>query len=238
MKMKKIILFNVIAVAVALSACGNQASEKQKTEEAPQVVQRNVASELPPPDSAGNITDKGFKNGDVLFQVSTGPLMLPLQSATASRWTHCGVVWTKKNGDVIVVEANSGVEMTPINDWIASGENGKYLHMRIKNGSGSLTKEQEDAMFNRMKSMKGKPYDTKYMWSDEKYYCSELVWKVYQAAGIELCSPKKIKEYELGSAEVIAAMEKKWGSKIPMEEPAVSPGLIADSPLLVKINEN
>ena len=34
---------------------------------------------------------------------------------------------------------------------------------------------------------KGKPYDQYFGWSDEKIYCSELVWKMYKSAlGMEL----------------------------------------------------
>lgn len=29
---------------------------------------------------------------------------------------------------------------------------------------------------------KGKPYDIYFEWSDDKIYCSELVWKIYKHA--------------------------------------------------------
>ncbi len=56
--------------------------------------------------------------------------------------------------------------------------------------------------------LKGKPYDTTFEWSDNKIYCSELVWKIYQrGAGIEIGKLQRLKEFDLSNAIVKAIMK-------------------------------
>ena len=41
-------------------------------------------------------------------------------------------------------------------------------------------------------SFRGRPYDLTFEWSDERIYCSELVWKIYERAlGIEIGPPQR-----------------------------------------------
>ena len=55
----------------------------------------------------------------------------------------------------------------------------------------ALTDNQKSKMLHKIRSMMGKRYDHGYVWDDSKIYCSELVWKAYDAAGIQLSTPKK-----------------------------------------------
>ena len=50
---------------------------------------------------------------------------------------------------------------------------------------------------------KGKKYDIKFEWDDNKIYCSELIWKVYQrSTGIELCKLGKLKDFDFSKPTV------------------------------------
>jgi uncharacterized protein YycO len=83
---------------------------------------------------------------------------------------------------------------------------------------------------------KGKPYDTTFEWSDNRIYCSELVWKIYKrAAGIEIGKLQKLKEFDLSDARVKEIMKKRYPNKIPTQEIVISPAAIFDSELLVTI---
>lgn len=95
-------------------------------------------------------------------------------------------------------------------------------------------------VIEKMKSMGeeliGKKYDIYFEWSDERIYCSELVWKIYkEALGVEIGPLKKLKEFDLTHERVKSIMKKRYGDNIPLEETVISPGDIFDSEKLVTI---
>lgn len=74
------------------------------------------------------------------------------------------------------------------------------------------------------------------MWSDQQIYCSELVWKIYQrGAGVELCALRPLDDFDLSAPVVRQVMQQRYGDKVPLKEPMVSPGDLFDSPLLVEV---
>ena len=87
--------------------------------------------------------------------------------------------------------------------------------------------------------MNKKDYDLYFEWSDDKIYCSELVWKIYkEGANIELCKPKKLKEFNLEHPKVQKIMKQRYGSKIPYDEKVIAPSQLYESNLLETIFEN
>ena len=85
----------------------------------------------------------------------------------------------------------------------------------------------------------GKNYDLTFEWSDNKIYCSELIWKVYQrSTGIEIGKLQKLSEFDLKNEIVMKKMTERYGDKIPMNEIVISPSAIFDSELLTTIKEN
>jgi uncharacterized protein YycO len=85
----------------------------------------------------------------------------------------------------------------------------------------------------------GKNYDLAFEWSDDKIYCSELIWKVYQrATGIEIGKLQKLSEFDLTNEIVKKKMKERYGDKIPMNEIVISPSSIFDSELLITVKAN
>ena len=128
--------------------------------------------------------------------------------------------------------------MTPFNEWIQHGKDSKYVVKRLKNASAELT----PTIFSKVKACgekyKGKSYDLYFGWSDEKIYCSELVWKIYkQGANIEVGKLQKLKEFDLSSKEVKAIIKERYGDNIPLDETVISPQSIFDSELLVTVKD-
>jgi hypothetical protein len=75
-------------------------------------------------------------------------------------------------------------------------------------------------------------------WSDDRIYCSELVWKIYQRAlGVELGALQKIKEFNLKDPAVQQKMKERYGAHVPLEEPAISPVSMFGSSRLVTVLE-
>jgi hypothetical protein len=79
----------------------------------------------------------------------------------------------------------------------------------------------------------GKPYDYGFSWDDQRLYCSELVWNIYErSTGLRLGEPRPLKEYDLGFPAVRSKLKERYGDKIPLEEPIISPVALFDCDLL------
>jgi hypothetical protein len=179
-----------------------------------------------------------IKEGDIIFHASKSLQSKPIQLATKSKYSHCGIIY-KKGSAFYVYEAVGPVKLTPIKEWIARGKNNSYVIKRLKNSENLIT---PDVLANMKKvgdQLKGKPYDTTFEWSDNKIYCSELVWKIYQrGAGIEIGKLQRLKEFDLSDANVKAIMKKRYRGEIPAEEIVISPGALFNSNLLVTVKED
>ena len=128
----------------------------------------------------------GYNQGDILFQESKSSQSKYIKAATGSRYTHCGIIY-KKNGKDYVLEASNKVKLTPVKEWINRGV-GK--HVKVK-------KCPVKGFSINLKKYLGKAYDTSFSWTDNKMYCSELVYKIYQDNGIKLCALRKVKDYNI-----------------------------------------
>jgi uncharacterized protein YycO len=179
-----------------------------------------------------------IKNGDLIFQTSLSGQSKAIQLATNSKYSHCGIVYIE-NGQFYVFEAIQPVKTTPLEKWIARGKDGHYVIKRLKNASQVLTTETLQKMKQEGNKFKGKNYDLTFEWSDEKIYCSELIWKIYQrATGIEIGKLKKLSDFDLTHEIVKQKMKERYGDKIPTEEIVISPAAIFDSELLTTVKEN
>jgi hypothetical protein len=169
------------------------------------------------------------QDGDIIFQTSRSAQSEAIQLATDSPYSHVGII-TIQDGAPMVYEAISTVQATPLADWIRRGEGGRYRLMRL---SQLLTNNQIHAMNVVGRSHQQKPYDLRFDWSDQKMYCSELVWKIYKAgAGIELAGLRPMDSYRLGDPKVKTPLQTRWGDSINWKEPMVAPSDLANSSLL------
>ena len=73
-----------------------------------------------------------IKNGDLIFQTSLSRQSKAIQLATKSKYSHCGLIY-KDGNDFYVFEAVQPVKQTPLDKWIARGQDGKYVIKRLKN---------------------------------------------------------------------------------------------------------
>lgn len=170
------------------------------------------------------LNEKGFlKNGDIIFQTSKSSQSKAIQVATHSKYSHMGIIY-EDNGRYFVYEAVQPVKLTSLKEWIKRGENGHYVIKRLKNSDRVLTSSTLTEMKKIGEQFKGKPYDIYFEWSDDKIYCSELVWKIYkQATGIEIGQLEYLSDFDLNNEIVQAKMKERYGNNIPMDEKVISP---------------
>lgn len=173
-----------------------------------------------------------LKDGDIIFQQTRSSQSKAIQLATRSRYSHVGIFYFDK-GRPMVLEAVEPVRATPLKTFLARSVGGHYVVKRLKNADAVLTPAVLGKMQSVGKSYVGRHYDWVFGWSDERIYCSELVWKIYQqGAGIELAPTKKLREFDLTHPAVKAKIKERYGDKIPLDEPVVAPSQLFESGLL------
>ena len=75
-------------------------------------------------------------------------------------------------------------------------------------------------------------------WSDERMYCSELVWKIYdRAINVQVGNLQKLGEFDLLYAEVQKKMKERYPKGVPLEENVISPERMFQSNLLIVVHE-
>lgn len=180
----------------------------------------------------------GFISGDIIFQTITGGENDLIAEATQSPFTHCGIILKDEKG-YWVIEANGKVNKTPLKIFIAQGEANRIVVMRLKSQYNGIIEQNKKKGGEKIKSLMGLPYDSKYLWNDSEMYCSELVWKIYsEVLNIELCPLRKLGDFQLDSPAIKSALQAKYGSEIPVEEPIVAPSDLAASNELEMIFSN
>lgn len=178
------------------------------------------------------------QSGDIIFQTSLSQQSEAIQLATHSEYSHCGIIFIEGKS-IFVYEAIQPVKLTPIENWIARGKHGHFVVKRLINAKKILNQETLIKMKNIGDSFKGKNYDLGFDWSDEKIYCSELIWKIYnRAANIELGHLQKLGDFDLRESIVKDKLKERYGNKIPLDEPVISPSAIFNSDLLATIKSN
>lgn len=171
-----------------------------------------------------------YKDGDIIFQTTAGETGKAIQLATHSKYNHCGVLFFENN-EWIVYEAVQPVKKTTLKEFNARG---KGTVKRLSNKV--LSTEDITKLKTQFKKYEHKNYDEAFNWSDDRIYCSELVYKLYNnALHIELCKPRKLSDFDLSNPLVKKKLNEKYGNKIPMNEPMVSPEDIFRSGLLSDI---
>ncbi|WP_028456213.1 YiiX family permuted papain-like enzyme [Chitinilyticum litopenaei] len=160
------------------------------------------------------------QDGDLVFHTSRSTQSLAVQRATGSKYSHMGMVFLK-HGQPYVLEAVSTVRYTPLAEWAARGKGGKLVAKRLKAG---LSPAQAARLRKEAERYLGKSYDLTFEWSDQRIYCSELVWKSYERAlGIRLGETQKLRDFRLDDPAVAAKLRERYGKAVPLAETVISP---------------
>ena len=189
---------------------------------------------------AGCAQDPGYepRSGDIVFQTSRSSQSLAIQLATKSQYSHMGIVYVR-DGEPLVFEAIQPVKLTPLRAWIERGEKEHFVAKRLRDADARLTPATLERMLATGEQFTGKDYDLYFEWSDERIYCSELVWKVFErGAGIRLGEQQTIADFDLSNPAVQAKIKERYGEQVPLNEVVVSPVAIFDAADLVTVYEN
>jgi len=172
------------------------------------------------------------QDGDIIFQESRSAQSSAVQAATGSRYSHMGLVFGVAEGSPFVLEAVQPVRTTPLSSWIHRGRDAHFVLMRVRE------KGDRDALKLRREAERflGRDYDLVFDWSDERIYCSELVWKAYERAwGVRLGEPEPWRTLHMDDARVRALAKKRIGRLPEPEAPVITPARVMESSLLVRV---
>ena len=128
------------------------------------------------------------------------------------------------------------VKLTPLADWVARGQGGHFVIKRLRDAATALN----PAALARMKAagqpMLGHNYDLYFGWSDDRIYCSELIWKVYERGlGRRIGKLQELRDFDLSNPAVQAKLRERYGNKLPLNETVISPVSIFNSPELIAV---
>jgi len=218
----------ILLLGLLLWSCQSKEIAPSKNKSSP------VQKQKPAPKSM----DNEIRAGDLIFQTSLSNQSRAIQIATDSKYSHMGIIY-KEEGEFYVYEAIQPVQLTPLEKWIARGENNSYLVKRVAKEDRIRTKEGLKKMKLIGKKYLDKDYDLRFEWSDDKIYCSELVWKIYKEAfDIEIGSLQRIRDFDLSDPLVQAKLKERYGDKIPMDELVITPERMFRAENLITIKSN
>lgn len=172
------------------------------------------------------------QEGDVLFQSTPhNALTDTIEDATASPYSHCGLVHKASDGWV-VIEAIGPVKETPMREWIARGRGERIAVFRLK----EAYLDKIPAFVKAAQSYEGLPYDIHYEFDDRAIYCSELVFKAFHTAtGEEMGKVQTLGELKIeGHEDFIKSLE---GGTIPRDRKMITPRSLSEASQLEKVYE-
>ena len=167
------------------------------------------------------------REGDVIFQTSKSQQSPLIQIGTRSKITHCGII-VMRGGKPYVLETLKTLVLTPLDKFIARGEDGKYWIKRSK---------KENIKIKYAKYL-GKPYDLSFKFDNGRFYCSELVYDIYlKQLGIQLAEPRQVKDYLILFTDRLPKLKRAMKRRgISKEQYAIAPVDIFNSNYLESVD--
>jgi uncharacterized protein YycO len=234
---------SILTLFLLFLSCNSEKKEKQIEVVADNLIDKLEVQKQIVKDSS--VINSTINEGDIIFQTSTSSQSKAIQLATNSKYSHVGIIFKStqnnkyKNDDFVVLEAVQPVKYTSLKEWIKRGENSHFVIKRLKNADKIVTDEAIQRMKDVGEKFVGKNYDLYFEWSDEKIYCSELVWKIYkEALNIEVGKLEKLSNFDLENKIVKDKMKERYGNKISAEqlnENVISPTTIFESDELILV---
>ncbi len=84
----------------------------------------------------------------------------------------------------------------------------------------------------------GKHYDLKFEWSDDRMYCSELVWKIFKRAlNVEIGPLETVGDFDLSDSVVREKVSERFGQSLRLDESVISPAAMFSSSELKTVFE-
>lgn len=168
-----------------------------------------------------------LRSGDLLFQSFPSPACDAIRLETDSPYCHVGIAIWQGRALTILEAWPRGVRLIPWHIWNARTA-GKDPH-RYRSDVLGIWKDWDDQTVQKIArealAFLGRPYDERFVWGEEKIYCSELVsFAVRRATEKDVLSPKP-----MTFTKAAPFWRTFFGGSPPEGMPGISPGHIAES---------
>lgn len=166
--------------------------------------------------------EQTLKVGDIIFHKSKSNQSKAIHEASESEWTHVGIL-VSKNNEWYVAEAIGPVVSTKLEDFIKRGKNKEYKVYRFKYFDAETMTDK----LIRAIQKQNKKYDIYFEFSDEKTYCSELVYKaMLEVTGHEIGVVQQFKDLKLDGPHMKNLIKRRLtdqGRELNPEEEIITP---------------
>jgi len=178
-----------------------------------------------------------LRSGDLIFQdLDCGPMCDAIEEVTTgykgNRFSHVGLVHETDSALMVIEAVGGGVRQIPLDSFMHRTAHTMYVG-RVKKPYRHLIPE---AMAFALRQL-GKPYDDAFIYGNDKYYCSELIYDAFKAANQDkdffTLEPMTFKQP--GAAAfypVWINYYRELGTEIPEGKPGCNPGGLSRSPRL------
>ena len=160
------------------------------------------------------------QEGDLVFQALPLDLdlVVAIEGVTESHYSHVGVLH-KRNGEWTVIEASGpGVIYTAFDKWKTHGRNERWAAYRLK----AIHQKHITQFLINLHPHAGKAYDFKYELSENKLYCSELIYHAWEkTTGQKMGKLTKIGDLNWKPHQ--KTIEKYNGGPMPLDRQMISP---------------
>ncbi|MCR8668171.1 YiiX/YebB-like N1pC/P60 family cysteine hydrolase [Aestuariibaculum sp. M13] len=165
-----------------------------------------------------------LQNGDLIFQsIDCGPLCDAINQVTEGYkghdFNHMGMVVIQNNKTLILEAAGTEVTLTPYDAFVLKTKNPMYVG-RLKKRYRNLIAKAID--FG--KKQLGTPYDVNYLYDNDKYYCSELIYDCFLSANGQPFFKLFPMTYKAPGSESYFKVWEDYFKKLNMEVPEGKPG--------------
>ncbi|XMO87776.1 YiiX/YebB-like N1pC/P60 family cysteine hydrolase [Algibacter sp. AS12] len=192
--------------------------------------------------NANKNIDFELQEGDLLFQdTGTDAIDNAIKSVTATafakNYSHIGMAMqTQGNWFVLESIPEKGIAKTPIQDFLNRNKNAQN---KSRTTVARLDKKYLEYIPNAITygiKRLGIPYDKVFLWDDNSYYCSELVYKMFSYQDLKnnpipfKNQPMTFKDSTGKTATGWVDYYKQLNQPIPEGDIGTNPNLMAGSP--------
>ncbi len=129
--------------------------------------------------SCTSISISRLQEGDIIFQnLDCGDLCYAIESVTEGKhgldFSHLGLIIEMGDSLAVIESIGEGVVTNSISDFTRRSSNKHYVGRIKKSKASNIPKATHFA-----KSKIGVPYDDDFLYNNEKYYCSELIYDCF-----------------------------------------------------------
>jgi len=172
------------------------------------------------------------EEGDLIFQALPldDDLIEAIEGVTESNYSHVGVLLNRDGIWTVIEASRPGVIYTPFEEWKTKGRNERWAAYRLK----AAYREHIPQFRTELEAHIGKPYDFKYELSEDKLYCSGLVYHAWMSStGQEM--GKLTRVGDMNWKPYRATIEKYNNAPVPLDQQVISPIELSKAGQLEKV---